>query len=465
MRTRRFMLMVCGLLLAASHPPAEAQELFDSGLIAEPLVTSNRKFTSLTFIAPDRFLLTEKDSGAVRIYQNGAFQQEALLTFPVPLDTSQDGLLGMVKDPHFDTNGYIYFYYTRAGTEGDDNIDRLTRFTWTGDGFDQSSEFVLRELIGTPNIHHGGVMVIGADEKLYLVTGDRGRSEQTTNHASGGPNEIAVILRLNLDGTAPDDNPFQEPGWEYIYGYGVRNSFGLAIDPLTGNVWNTENGTGAGFEELNLYPPGANGGWNKVIGFADPSPSELFLLPGAFYVNPALQYHGVPTSLVFQPSPVLGAANWNRMFLGFFIGPVADRDSIWRLTLNEDRDCVVLTTPELQDAVVNLPDPVDEIIFARQLSRVTDLKIGPDGFLYVLRHASPSVYRIRPNHPTCDANTDGDLDLGDFMLMQSCFSGSTPTEPLPAFCSETADVDVNGAIDAVDHNAFTTTFSGPLRLR
>lgn len=450
--------------LTALFSSAKAQVILDSELMIEPIVQQSRQFTGITFLAQDRFLLTEKMSGNVRLYENGVLLADPVLTVPVPaVIGAHDGLLGVVKDPRFAENNYVYFYYTREGTGGNPNMDRIARFTWTGNAFDPDSEFVLRELIGTPDFHHGGSMVFGPDETLYLVTGDRGRSEQTTNHATGGPNDVAVILHLNRDGTPAANNPFDTPGWEYIFGYGVRNSFGLAVDPITCNVWNTENGTGEGFEELNLYRPGTNGGWNKFIGIANPDPSELFLMPGAEYIEPKLQFRGVPTAIVFQPCPVLGAANWNRMFMGFFVpDDTPQLDAIWRITLNSQRDRLAVQSPDLQDSIVSRSEDVSEFGFVRQLPWVTDMEIGPDGFLYVLRYASPSVFRVRPNHPTCDANSDGDLDLHDFLTMQDCFSGSEPEVPVSPSCRQIVDVNEDTVIDAADFTALSTVFSGPL---
>lgn len=463
MKRSRHLFGACTCVLIAALG-AQAQIVLDAGLIIEPLVQQSRQFTGLTFLGPNRFLLTERATGNVRLFDQGVLLEAPVLTLPVPAPVgSHDGLLGVIKDPQFESNHYVYFYYTRADAAGNPLADRLSRFTWTGLAFDPDSEFVLRELPGLPEYHHGGSMVFGPDEKLYLVTGDRGRSEQTTNHPSGGPNEVAVILRLNRDGTVPSDNPFvHQPGWEYIFGYGVRNSFGLAIDPVSCYVWNTENGTGAGFEELNLYPPGGNGGWNRVIGITDPNPPQLFMIPGATYVNPKLQYHGVPTALVFQPCPVLGAANWNRMFLGFFVAPAGSNDNVWRLTLNAERDAPVVQSPDLQDSVVGLSDNVSEFGFVRTLPWIVDMEIGPDGFLYILRFASPSVYRIRPNHPTCDADVDGDLDLSDFAVMQGCYSGSSPLPQPGSACRNIADVNGDGWVDHADLIGFSGLFSGPL---
>jgi hypothetical protein len=451
------------VLGASFGPSSNAQSLVDSGLVIEPVVNQSHQLTGMTFIGPDRFLLIERATGFVRLYENGQLLEEPVLELPVPAVGSHDGLLGITKDPHFDANGYVYVYYTRD-VDGGDPIDRLSRFVWTGHSFDAGSEFVLRELAGSPPVHHGGVIAFGPDEKLYLVTGDRGQNTLTTNQITGDPSEVAVILRINPDGTAPADNPFQVRGFEYIYGYGVRNSFGMAIDPLTGHVWNTENGTGEGAEELNLYPPGGNGGWNRVIGFSEAPPPDLVLVPGATYIEPKLQYFGVPTSLVFQPSPVLGADNWNRLFLGFFVSPDSQQNSILRFRLNTNRDGLSFESPGLQDLVVNMADSLDEVGFARQLNFITDMEIGPDGFLYVVRFTSPGVYRIRPNHPTGDVDRDGDLDMADAARLQRCFSGANPVNPPTQECREGLDVDEDGDVDVGDVSAIHAIFSGPLSL-
>ena len=117
-----------------------------------------------------------------------------------------------------------------------------------------------------PN-HDGGVITFGPDGKLSVVIGDLNRNGQLQNFPSGAPDDTSVILRLNEDGSIPPDNPFAAEGGKLAkyYAYGIRNSFGLAFDPVTDSLWLTENGT-ASFDEINVVDPGFNSGWAQLMG-------------------------------------------------------------------------------------------------------------------------------------------------------------------------------------------------------
>ena len=143
--------------------------------------------------------------------------------------------------------------------------------------------------------HNGGVVRVGPDGKIYLQVGDTGRRGQTQNlfdgpfgegipdDQFGGPDITndhltGVILRLNTDGTAPRDNPFWKVGAERggqvganlkkIFAYGLRNGFGMAFDPFSGDLWEQENGDDS-FSEINRVQPGFNSGWTQVMGPLD----------------------------------------------------------------------------------------------------------------------------------------------------------------------------------------------------
>src|SRR5439155_8549893 len=143
--------------------------------------------------------------------------------------------------------------------------------------------------------HDGGKVLFGPDGKLYIQIGDQGRRGQLQNLAGGadgtgqaddqfgGPapddaHVTGVIFRLNADGTTPRDNPFFEVGAsmggnlggniQKVFSYGRRNGFGLAFDPITGSLWESENGDDA-FDEMNLITAGSNGGWIQIMGPLD----------------------------------------------------------------------------------------------------------------------------------------------------------------------------------------------------
>jgi glucose/arabinose dehydrogenase len=281
---------------------------------------------------------------------------------------SERGLLGIALHPSFALNGYVYLFWSESTTGGDTtNIDaspllgnRVDRYIWNGTTltFDRKliSLRALQQDSGQTSRgnHNGGVLRFGHDGKLYIIFGDNGRRGLLQNITSGGPvpddqfggpepddaHMTGVILRLNDDGTTPADNPFFNASTSLsgeaaanikkIFAYGVRNSFGMAFDPLTGNLWTQENGDDS-FDELNRVRPGFNGGWIQAIGpinrvaeyksiestygagnlqqlrwapsnIADTPQaalSRLYMLPGAQYVDPEFSW-----KYAVAPSPI-----------------------------------------------------------------------------------------------------------------------------------------------------------------
>lgn len=167
----------------------------------------------------------------------------------------EGGLLGMALHPNFEINNYIYLYYT---TQENNLTNKVSRFVLNNSSLSQ--ETVIIDNIPASQNHDGGRMAFGPDGLLYITTGDAGQPTlaQNTNSLAG------KILRLNDDGSIPNDNPFDNA----VYSYGHRNPQGLAWDD-EGKLWATEHGpSGAqsGFDEINLIIKGGNFGWPEIYG-------------------------------------------------------------------------------------------------------------------------------------------------------------------------------------------------------
>lgn len=167
----------------------------------------------------------------------------------------EGGLLGMALHPDFENNNYIYLYYT---TQEDNLTNKVSRFVLSDNSL--SEERVIIDSIPASQNHDGGRIAFGPDGMLYITTGDSSQASlaQDTNSLAG------KILRINSDGSIPDDNPFGNA----IYSYGHRNPQGLAWDN-EGKLWATEHGpSGAqsGFDEINLIVKGGNFGWPEITG-------------------------------------------------------------------------------------------------------------------------------------------------------------------------------------------------------
>ncbi len=256
--------------------------------------------------------------------------------------------------------------------------------------------------------HVSGVMTFGADDKLYIMAGDQGAFGKLQNIATGNePDDRGVIFRLNVDGSAPPDNPFYEgprgPMSRY-YAYGIRNSFGIAVDPLSGHLWESENGP-ADYDEVNRVPAGMNGGHRRVRGPVErdaEGEQDLWVAPGSAYKDPQFSWLDAPalTALSFIGSRKLGCDYEYDLLVGSYGCRV-----VYRFDLDAARETLQFSTSELQDRVAdNLTDwcteEQSEILFAVgpqfNSDSTTDIENGPDGLVYVLSYSHGTLKRFQP---------------------------------------------------------------------
>ena len=245
-------------------------------------------------------------------------------------------------------------------------------------------------------IHNGGKVLVGPDENVYLIIGDvGGHRTQALNVKSGPPpDSTGGILRVTQDGQPVSTNPL---GGIYpqnlYYAYGIRNSFGMDFDPITGKLWDTENGPGFG-DEINLVEPGFNSGWINVQGIWKPSSSNQYLAgplelypndlvnPGdkGKYRSPELTWYNTvaPTALKFLSSDKLGKQYENDMFVGDF-----DNGYIYNFALNKTRTGLLLPST-LTSKIVNNTNDLQRMVFGHGFGGITDLEVGPDGYMYIL---------------------------------------------------------------------------------
>jgi aldose sugar dehydrogenase len=387
-RTRQYWVAVGWLWLATSL--ASAQTLKDPALSVTEVVAGLSAPTAMAFIGPDDILVLQKDDGLVRRVLNGVLQLTPVLDVAVD-QASERGLLGIAVHPAFPSTPWVYLYYTESST-GDDTFgtppplgNRIYRFRWDGHALVEPVLLLDLPVIPGPN-HDGGVMTFGPDGKLYVVIGDLNHRGQLQNVAAGpAADDTSVIVRLNDDGTVPSDNPFFTLGGNLAkyYAYGIRNSFGLAFDPVTHKLWMTENGP-ATYDEINVVEPGLNSGWVQIMGPVTRSPQgldSLFQVPGSHYTDPKFSWFDTvaPTAIVFLNSARLGTQYQNDVFVGDI-----NFGNLYRFQPTPARDGFHLESPELADLVLDPQDDPAEIIFGTGFGGITDLKVGPDGRLYIL---------------------------------------------------------------------------------
>jgi glucose/arabinose dehydrogenase len=373
----------------------------DNALNVEAAVEGLSSPTSMAYLDDNNILVLEKE-GSIRLVSNGILQQQPVLQVPVNTE-SERGLLGIAisnasNGNNQDTaNTNVFLYYT----EEDPLRNRIYKYQWNGETLINPT--LILDLPAEPGPNHdGGKIVIGPDGHLYAVLGDLNHDGQLQNFPDGPPPDYTgSIFRINpADGSASPDNPFTGSGIETLskyYAYGVRNSFGMDFDPLTGIMWDTENGP-ASYDEINLVKPGFNSGWQTVMGpisLSGDTEDELVNFPGSHYADPLFSWTEpvAPTDIEFFNSPNLGERYTNNIFVGDIV-----RGNLYFFEVNENRDGISLDTTQqqsgLSDLVVDSEDELSAITFGSGFGGITDIETGPDGNLYVLSFDDGIIYEI-----------------------------------------------------------------------
>jgi len=465
--------------------------MLDPNLQVDVLLTTGiSQPIGIVFLAANDYLVLEKASGQIKRVINNVVQPMPVLDLAVN-SNSERGLLSMVLHPNFPSDPSVYIRWTESSTGADSGVvsevpllgNRVDRYIWNGSTLTMANNIIMLRSRQTDNVavpghpgtsngaeqanHNGGVLKFGPDGKLYLFMGDQGRRGMLQNLQSGpfltapfaddgfgGPNPdnahlSGVILRLEPDGSASPTNPFFAVGAavggeaganiQKIFSYGHRNGFGMAFDPISGNLWETENADDA-YAELNRVIPGMNGGWVQLAGplsrmadwkfiettmfgsnlqqvrypptrsayNASLALSRMFMLPGAVYVDPELswKYEIGPAGTAFVNGNALGPEYNGTLWIGSArsFGQVGGNGgSVYRIKLTPDRLHVdVSADPRLADHVAdNLLRPQkfdgtesESLQIGTGFGTTTDIEQGPDGNLYVVSLTDNAIYRI-----------------------------------------------------------------------
>lgn len=364
--------------------------------------------TSMTFVDPQHILVLEKNSGDVRLVVNGNLIEEPILHLDVDSTTLTccRGLLGIASNNQNTTeNKLVYIYFTAASNDNTTPIvNKIFKYLWDGRNLIHPSPML--ELPAEPGPNHpGGKLALDNKNKmLFTIIGDLNNEGLLQNIKN--KNELtdsSVIIRINsIDGSAISSNPFvniknyyPQSQVDKYYGYGIRNSFGLAIDPVTGNLWDTENGD-KDYDEINFVQAGSNSGWKKLMGpisQSEVTKEELVNLNGSNYSNPVFSWNpslGV-TDIEFFDSNNFGDTYKNNIFVGDI-----NNGNIYYFKVNETRNGLDFTDLNISSDLVADGAEKDSLIWGNGFKGITDLETGPDGNLYVL---------------TFDESEDGDGDI------------------------------------------------------
>lgn len=384
-----FSLIIISLVIIVQNNLLYAQpSLRDPNLKVESFVSGISLPTSMLFLDENNILVLEKE-GNVRLVSNGMLQAQPLVSLTVD-SKNERGLLGAERV------GESVFLY--ATVKDGEVINRIYKYTLAG--AELTNEEVFMDLPGTPATNHqGGKLAVSNDGYLYSVTGELQRDGKDQNIVNGpDPDFSGAILKINPnDGSPAPNNPFQGDNpndpLNWYQAYGIRNSFGLGVDPVTGTLWDTENGAQS-YDEINLVSPGFNSGWKLAMGPISDSgitENDLVSFPNSSYKDPILSFidsFGI-TDIEFLNSDKLGAEYSNNAFVGDL-----GYGNLYRFELNDDRTDFNLDSPGLDDRVVDNDDELASILFGEGFAGVTDIKTGPDGFLYVLSFDDGTIYRI-----------------------------------------------------------------------
>jgi glucose/arabinose dehydrogenase len=394
----------------------------DPGLTVEVVFEGLNLPTSMAFLGADDILALEKDNGTVNRIVNGQISEVPSLDVPVA-SKGDRGMLGVAISGgknNITQLPHVFLYYTESSTNKDgDDVSRgeepLGNRVYKYDldnGILKNGKLILELPADTPAdvkpLHNGGKLLVGPDQNLYVVIGDlsspKEQMTQAQNIQDGPPPDgTSVIYRVNQNGDPVKGNPFESlEGLDKYYAYGIRNSFGMDFDPLTGKLWDTENGPDHG-DEINLVEPGFNSGSGHVYGMPSAGdnfdPEELVDFNGkGNYSDPEFvwDFPVGPTAIKFLDSDKYGKEYENDMFVGDI-----NNGNIYHFELDDRRDELSLYD-DLEDKVADDLNELDEITFGQGFGQIIDLTVGPDGYLYVLAiNRFPednfgTIYRIVP---------------------------------------------------------------------
>lgn len=349
-----------------TYPAPKARHDVKVTVIAEGLDTP----WAIAFMPDGRILVTER-TGQVRIVKEGRLLPDPIAGLPRIDEHRQGGLLDIALDPDYAENRHVYLSFVEKAEGGADAKPRdqrkgyrtvIARFTDDGTAF-KDMQVLYRGALVDSGLHFGSRFVFDKDGHIYFSIGERGQQDRAQDLMDAA----GKVFRLNRDGTVPAGNPFagRPDALPEVFSYGNRNPQGLAVQPGTGLIWESEHGPQGG-DEINIIRPGVNYGW-PVITYGRTYGLGLKIGEGTEKAGMA------QPELYFTPSLALagmtfydgGALPFWRgdLIVGLLAGGIA--------RLDVEGETVVAA----------------ERLLVNELPRTRDVATGPDGRLYALIEA------------------------------------------------------------------------------
>lgn len=329
---------------------------------------------SIAFLPDGDMLVTERPGRLNRI--DAEDNKTRISGTPEVHVQNQGGLLEVLPHPDFADNGLVYFTYSKPN--GSDTATALARGRLEGDAIVDLEDIFVQDRYSSPGRHYGSKLAWMPDGTLLMSIGDRGaeppRAQDLGDHAG-------TLLRLNDDGTVPEDNPFvgDDDALPEIYSYGHRNIQGLIVHPESGEIWATEHGPRGG-DELNLVVAGENYGWPAATKGRDYRTEEQF--------GDSVRSHPDMVDPVIDWTPSIAASGLAVL--------VDDHFSAWQGNLLAGG----LRAEQIRRVVFEDGIPVhEEELIRGKVGRIRDVRIGPDGNIYIATDsADGAIYRISPRN-------------------------------------------------------------------
>lgn len=334
---------------------------------------------SMKFLPNGNILITERP-GRLRIIRGGVLDPEPIAGVPEVRRTVLGGLLDVLLDPDFDTNQKLYLSYSKQ-VDDSYSTTAVASGVFNGTALVDVRDIFVANTRSQSVVNFGGRMVFGRDGKIYLTVGERQEQDRAQDPMDHG----GKVLRLNDDGSVPNDNPFvDDPAYlPEIYTLGHRSPQGLAVHPETGEIWETEHGP-LGGDEINVLKAGANYGWPLVSYGIDYTGEQITdtgltelegLEPPLIYWVPSIAISG----LSFYEGEVFSAWQGNALVGALMRGRVRGTGHFQRITFENGR------------AITREP------ILVELRQRIREAVEGPDGLIYVLTDENPGVLlRLEP---------------------------------------------------------------------